>query len=107
MKLRLPCQGFIPRAKGAWNSRLLTGSKEPIPKKKTILGERDEKTARFFDTVRGDLSENFVFGDAFFCSFWIGYSISSAAMKKSMIPTRGTGGKIPLLNQNRRDPPQR
>jgi hypothetical protein len=55
----------------------------------------------------GNLSEDLILSDAFFGSFWIGYSISSAAMKEAMISTRGAGGKITFFNQDRRDASQR
>jgi hypothetical protein len=58
-----------------------------MPKLKAIFGEGDEETICFFNAMGGNLPEDLILSDAFFGSFWIGYSISSAAMKEPMIST--------------------
>jgi hypothetical protein len=93
------------RYKGCFDACLFTGRQESVTEIEAIFWEGDEEPSRVFNAMGGNVSQDLVFRDAFSSRLRIGNGIPPSAVEKTVVSSRGTRGKISLLNQEGGDAP--
>ena len=87
---------------GIDNFGLYTGPIATIDKElligKVIVGQGDEQTPGFFNTVTCDAPEYHVLLYTFSCTFTVGHSIAGTAVQQSVVTTGRTGCEIESFN---------